>query len=414
QFSSPTKRYRTGIIMRVLQVAPSLSVQLGGPTEVIVSLSKEYKKLGIISEIATTTHLVELNSNYEVGDLINYNEVDVRFFSAHLTYKEYVVSLDFTRWLWKNIRNYDLIEIHYLFTYTSSISAWFARLFKIPYIVHTMGQLDKWCLKQSYLKKAVYGTLVEKANLNNAAFIHCTAAPEAQDVRDFGAIAPILVSPLGVNPPAPIEDARFIVQEKYGIPKDRSILLFLSRIHPKKQPNLLIEAVAALENYRDVHVVFAGSGETEYESELKRQVQNLGLGDHVSFAGFVTGPAKSELLFAADIFVLPSYSENFGLAIADALAHGVSVITTRGVQIHEDIVKYKAGLVIDNNVDQLISAIETLLGDRKLRQSFSKNAKHLVQERYQWSALALSLKTEFENALCLSDNRSQCPSISNK
>ncbi|MEW5856152.1 MAG: glycosyltransferase, partial [Cyanobacteriota bacterium] len=379
--------------MKVLHVIPSVSPALGGPSQVVFNLVKALRECGVDAEIATTNDNGSALLDVPLNQRIEYQQVPVWFlprFSPPL--KEFIFSADLTRWLWQNIRNYDLINTHYLFSYPSTCAGAIARHQKVPYIVRPLGQLTPWALAQSRLKKQVYTSLIERHNLNRAAAIHCTSAGEAEDVHNFGIKTPTVTLPLGVNPPVEWPEAKQKLRHIYGIPAQTPIVLFLSRLHYKKRPDLLMQALSQLiaQNH-DFHLILAGSGEPDYVNSLQNVVASLGLASRTSFAGFVTGKDKELLLQGSDIFVLPSFSENFGVAVAEAMAAGLPVIVTPGVQIAPEIAAASAGLVVEGEVEPLTNAIKQLITSPNLRQQLSENGKRLVSSRYCWSAIGQNL-----------------------
>jgi glycosyltransferase involved in cell wall biosynthesis len=165
-----------------------------------------------------------------------------------------------------------------------------------------------------------------------------------------------------------------------GIPMQNSTdveLCFMSRLHPKKGLEILIEAVARLPEH--FHLNIYGNGEPKYELHLQKIVNEMSLTRRVKFHGFIEGAAKSEALWNASIFVLPTYSENFGIVVAEALAHSLPVITTDRAPWHE-IEEYNCGAIIRPSVDELVEAIVLVAAQKK--SILGKNARQLVIDRY--------------------------------
>lgn len=383
--------------MKVLQVIPSISPQMGGPTQAVLNLVKALRQAGVDTEIATTNDNGSTLLDVPLYQRIEFQEVPVWFFPrVSSRMKDFIFSPDLTYWLWQHIQDYDLVETHYLFSYAPSCAAAIARWYRIPYIVRSIGQLSPWALAQSRRKKQVYSWLIERHNLNHAAAIHCTSTGEAEDVRNFQVNTPLFTLPLGVNTPDFLADAKQKLRHIYGISPETPVVLFLSRLHYKKRPDLLLMALYRLveQNY-DFHLIIAGSGEAEYETELKNLAASLGIAQQISFAGFVIGEDKDLLLQGSDMFVLPSFSENFGIAVAEAMAVGLPVILTPGIQIAPDVAAAKAGLVVEGEVEPLAEAIAKLLKSPNLRQQLGENGKQLVKQQYSWNAIAQNLASVY-------------------
>ena len=147
--------------------------------------------------------------------------------------KEFLFSKALTRWLWQHLPDYDVVDNHYLFSYAPTCAAAIAHHHRIPYTSRTMGQLSPWALAQSHRKKQLYAGLIQRRQLNQAAAIHVTAAGESSDVRRFGIKTPIIHLPLGVTSPAPNTNAQQQLRQRYALPEDSKVLLFLSRLHYK-------------------------------------------------------------------------------------------------------------------------------------------------------------------------------------
>ena len=267
--------------------------------------------------------------------------------------------------------------------------------------------MTPWALEQSKFKKKIYTSLIERRNLNSAAAIHCTTEEEAQNVRDFGIKNPTFTVPLGVEISPSIVNAKTKLRNLYKISSETPILLFLSRINYKKRPDLIIQALAeiAKEN-KNFYLIIAGSGELEYVNKIKNLVKHYNLEDYVSFAGFVTGEDKDLLLQGSDIFLLPSFSENFGIVVAEAMIAGLPVITTPGVQIAPEIAKAEAGIIVKGETIELQNAISLLLSNPKLRNKLGNNGKKFASICYSWNTIGQQLIKIYEEIIKNKKNRS--------
>ncbi|MGL5836555.1 MAG: glycosyltransferase [Waterburya sp.] len=374
--------------MKVLHVIPSLSPALGGPTQVALKIVRAIRHQGIDAEIVTTNHDHDNNLDLTLNQLIEYEGVPVWFLPVDYALKEYLFSAALTRWLWQRISNYDLLDNHYLFSYVPTCAAAIARHQKIPYTVRTQGQLTPWALKQSPIKKQLYTSLIERRNLEQAAAIHCTTLQEEQDLRNFGIKTPAITLPLGVQLETPIANAKSKLRQLYQLPGDCLIVLFLSRLHPKKRPDLLIDAFQQVASqHSNSHLLMAGSGETDYLAYLQQLGTQKQLGNRITFTGLITGHKKNILLQGADIFALPSYSENFGIAVAEAMASGLPVIVTPGVQIAPEISTAQGGIIVNDRAE-LITALTQLLESPRMRSHLSQNAMELAKNQYNWDSIA--------------------------
>lgn len=386
--------------MKVLHVLPSLSYKLGGPTQAALNIVRGLRSLEIDAEIATTNDDEAELLNVPVGQRIDYEGVPAWFFPRLARLKAFIPSIGLTQWMVSRLGEYDIVHNHYLFCYSTTVGAKLAHYYKIPYISRTIGQLTPWALQQSRLKKQVYSRLIERSTLNRAAAIHCTTSAEAEDARRFGISAPALVLPLGVNPTATTTNAAAKLRDRYNLPSDCTIVLFLSRLHEKKRPDFLLRAFSQLApKSHGYHLLLAGSGDADYCDRLKALASNLDVANSVTFTGFVTGSDKDLLLQGSNLFALPSYSENFGIAVAEALAAGLPVVITPDVQIAPDISAAQAGLVVSDNLEAWSKALSYLLCSPDLRTQLGHNGRRLAATKYNWPTIAQKLSQSYTEIL---------------
>jgi glycosyltransferase involved in cell wall biosynthesis len=382
------------VTLQILHIIPSLSPHRGGPAAVAINLVRELNQLGAIAEICTTNDDGQGTLAVPLGRKIEYAGVPVWFFPRWQSPigrdRAFLASPQWARWLWRRIPDYDVLDTHYLFSFGSSAAAAIARWRQVPYTMRTMGQLAPWALAQSRKKKRLYSWLRERKNLNRAAVIHCTTAGEAADVRRFGVKTPTAVLPLGVQAGTLIPDAGQTLRSRYLIPENQPILLYLGRLHYKKRPDFLLDVISTI--YADFHLLLAGTtNDPAYLDQLQAHAERLGLRDRVTFTGLVTGEDKELVLQGADVFVLPSFAENFAIAVAEAMAAGLPVVVTPEVQLAPTISQAAAGLVIPAQTEAWGSAIAQLLQNPEQRQILGQNGREFAKKVFDWSAIAQQL-----------------------
>ncbi|MBW4462398.1 MAG: glycosyltransferase [Nodosilinea sp. WJT8-NPBG4] len=386
--------------MKVLHVLPSLSYKLGGPTQVALNIIRALREIEIDAEIATTNDDEAKLLDVPIGRRVNYEGVPVWFFPRLARFKAFIPSIGLTQWMVSHLRQYDIVHNHYLFCYAPTVGARLAQHYQVPYVSSTIGQLTPWALQQSRLKKQIYGRYIERSTLNRAAAIHCTTSAEAEDARQFGISAPALVLPLGVNPTVTIASAAAKLRDRYDLPSDCAIVLFLSRLHEKKRPDFLLRAFARLyPKSHGYHLLLAGSGEADYCNYLKTLTSTLDIADSVTFTGFVSGSDKDLLLQGSNLFALPSYSENFGIAVAEALAAGLPVVITPDVQIAPDISAAQAGLIVSDDLEAWVNALSQLLRSPDLSTQLGHNGQRLAAAKYSWPTIAKNLSQSYDEIL---------------
>jgi glycosyltransferase involved in cell wall biosynthesis len=257
-----------------------------------------------------------------------------------------------------------------------------------PRIVSPHGMLEPWSLNEGRWKKKAAWWLYQKTDLKSASALVATAGQEAEHIRDLGIDRPVATIPNGVDMP---EDLPSL---KISETSSRRTVLFLSRIHKKKGLLNLVEAWNRLRP-NGWRVAIAGPGENGHEAEVRRRISERGVGDDFVFVGPVKGTEKWNLYRRADLFVLPTHSENFGIVVAEALACGIPVITTRGAP-WSDLVDHECGWWIDVGADPLVEALgEATSMSAAERAAMGRRGRELVEQKYTWPRVAEALKSVY-------------------
>jgi glycosyltransferase involved in cell wall biosynthesis len=314
----------------------------------------------------------------------------------------YKCSFPFSRWAAHHVADYDLVHIHALFSHTSISAARAARRLGVPYIIRPLGVLNRWGMKhRRRFIKALSFRFIEQPLLRNAAAMHYTSHQEQIEAEQAGATAPAAVVPLGIDIhqfdrlPGPE-----VFLNRFPHAAGRPLVLFLSRLDAKKGLDQLLPAFARVHaNHPDALLVIAGSGNDDYVRAMKALALQLGLESHSVWPGFLDGQEKLSAFAAATVFVLPSYSENFGIALVEALAAGVPCLTTEGVALSEDIRPQDAGIVVRPEAKELAPALDRLLGDPALRRRLASNARRLAADRFSLEAMGAALKNLYAETL---------------
>ena len=414
--------------MRILQIVPSVSLVYGGPSQMVLGLSKALANQGVDVTILTT------DSNGDFGQPpldvpldkpVPQDGYQVRYFRCS-PFRRYKFSLDLLRWLWQHAGEFDLAHIHALFSPVSTAAATVARKQNLPYILRPLGTLDPADLQKKRRLKQVYVGLWEGANLAGAAGIHFTSEQEAKISQRFGADAPDIVIPLGVTPPEYVEtlhatslrqdglcindiinnETKVSLSTPTDVPGNVStqspILLFMSRIDPKKGLDLLIPALETLlAEGLGFHFILAGANpqDPEYERKIQQQIQASPLSSHTTITGFVEGEVKAALLQGADLFVLPSYYENFGIAVAEAMVAGTPVVISDQVHIWQEVKGAEAGWVCGCDVASLTQTLREALRDAGEQKRRGVNARDYALEHYSWDAIAQTMIEAYQQIL---------------
>lgn len=391
--------------MKVLHVIPSVSPLRGGPSEAVLQMVRALQAQGITAEIVTTNDdgagilHVPLNEWLEYPDQA---PVPIRFFPRFSpsipALREFAFSGSLALWLWQHMAEYDLVHVHAVFSAASTIAMVIARLQNVPYIVRPLGQLCHWSLQQGHHKKQLYLQLIERANLNQAQLIHFTSDQEQQEALQLGLKPPGFVLPHGLVMPPYLPNAKAQLRQYLNLPLEEPIVLFLSRLHPKKGLDYLIPALSQLQGHRFTFVL-AGNATPEYESEVQQLLQATGLIAQTRRMGFVQGETKTLLLQGADLFVLTSHSENFGIAVLEAMAHGLPVLITPGVALASLVKRSHLGWVTPLDQATITHTLQQVFDNLPLANHMGECARHLVEQHYSWHHIATHLIQQYHSAL---------------
>jgi glycosyltransferase involved in cell wall biosynthesis len=367
-------------------VIPAVGPWYGGPSVAIRGMTRALAALGAQVEVATTDANGPTRLAVPTDVPVDEEGVAYHYFGTSLP-GEWKFSWPLTRWLARNISRFDVVHVHALFSYSTIPACRLARRSGVPYVVRPLGTLAAWSLRQHAWKKRPYLALVERPHLRKAAAIHVTSDAEAEIVRALGYEHTATI-PLGVELPP---DDRTALPERRGEPLR---LLFLSRLHPKKNVDLLLDACALVEDGRSGHgweLVVAGQGDAGYVDALRAHARKLGIANRVRFVGQLEGASKAAAIGSADVFVLPSSDENFGIAAAEALAAGLPVILSDQVALAPDVLDAGAGLVVSRDARAIASAILELAADPTVRARMRVEARRLAHDQYSWERTGIQL-----------------------
>ena len=330
--------------MNLLHVIASIRAAGGGPVEAIRGLSAAHRRSG---------HTVEVASLDDPAD----SEVRAFPLPVHAlgpTASGYGYTPALLPWLRRRHARYDAVILNGLWQY-HSFAAWRAlHQTATPYYVFPHGMLDPWFKRRfpaKHLKKWLYWPWADYRVLRDARAILFTCeqekllAPQSFSLYRANAV----VTGLGTTPPPQATPAEFL--DRWPQLRDKRLLLFMGRIHPKKGCDLLLEAFAAtLAQDAAWRLVFAGPDEQGWQRELAARASALGIADRVVWTGMLRDAQKWSAFAAAEVFALPSHQENFGIAVAESLACGVPVLLSREVNIWREIEASGAGLVASDTL----------------------------------------------------------------
>lgn len=284
------------------------------------------------------------------------------------------------------VRNAHVIHLHGVWEEIQWLGAQAAVANKIPFVWAPHGMLDPWSLAQSRLKKKTYWWWRWRSLSSQAAAVHAiTRSEETLAAPMFPSSQNFIVESLGHDiprtPASPSSESREV--------------LFLSRLHSKKNVECLLEACTSPR--ADWNLCIAGSGEDDYRRKLEAQVDLFGLGQRVRFTGDLRGAHKTAAWRGAAVFCLPSHQENFGIVVIEALAAGLPVLLSPAVGVAEDLSELPYVRVIDGGADEWDRAIRSVLDDAELRQLARVAGPSFVQERFSWDRIGKRWAAHYAN-----------------
>jgi len=296
----------------------------------------------------------------------------------------------------------DVVHVHGIWTPQNSQVVALARQQGKPHVISCRGMLDDWCMRQKRLKKLIYLRFAGGADiLNTARLVHCTAQGELrQSAKWFpGSTGVVIPNLLNLAPYAPLPGPERARARFPQLARAEPVVLFLSRLHPKKGVEHLIEAARILRDRGRPHqVLIAGTGSQDYERMLRSLAGRLGVNPLVSFVGMVTGADKVSLYEASDVFALPTSQENFGFVFYEALAAGCPVITTRGVDTWPELSEAGAA-IIDQDARQLADAIDRMTYNREERAQRGSTGRAWVLQNLDPTRIVQAYEQFYERAL---------------
>lgn len=371
--------------LKVVQVVASVNRDVGGPATSVPMLASSLQRIGVDCPLAAIDD-PELGLPLPI-DGLRYVGVPADALARRL--RGWSPALAHTVSQLVNT-GADIVHNHGLWMFPNLYARRAATRAKVPLVISPRGMLDAWSLEQSAWKKALVWRAFEHGNLRAAAAFHATSEAEAAAIRALGLGQPIAVIHNGVDPPrrggVP---GRGLLEQRFPELLGSRWLLFLSRLHPKKGVADLLHAWRAIEaSHADWRLVIAGPDLDGYGEAMRTLARELGLGARTTFTGMLSGDDRACALGNADLFVLPTHSENFGIVIAEALAHGVPAITTKAAPWAR-LQQENCGWWIEDDEGQLGPALEFAmrLGKAELG-AMGARGREMVARSLSWDRVA--------------------------
>lgn len=379
--------------MRVLHIMPSMDPVFGGPVAAIHVMARGLQEAGVDVDIVTVHPQARSKSSIEES------RVGLHWRSFPVQLPGYGVSMPLGRWLRKHVREYDLVHVHGVFSFSSLIAQREARRADVPYVVRPFGVLNRWGMerRKAWLKRLIFQWL-EKPVMDCAQALHFTSEEEAADVARLKIKAPGHVIPLGLDlsPYEQLPPARLFESCFPDFKADKTVL-FLSRIDVKKGLDVLLPAFKkVLSKIGGVKLIIAGDGDQSLLADLKLEAERLGIADSILWTGFLSGDVRLAAMAKATLFCLPSRSENFGMALLEAMASGVPCVSTDQVALCVEAAREDAVCMTSVDVEPVAEALISLLQDEQRRRELAFRAREYAASHHSMAAVAGRLKTFYE------------------
>lgn len=377
--------------MKVLHVIPTMAASTGGPTAVTLHLCRALSTLDVSCTIFTTdvasTSTAKPTSWGITSEQLppHADEVEIRFFPIRAP-RSWWYSPELSSALNRNVGNFDVVHIHALYLFPQFAAGRACRAANIPYVVSPHGALEPYLRNRNRGRKHLTDWLWQRKMLDSAALVYTTSEREAQLARAAGIKAPIIEGPFGANL-TPFMDA-YANRAELITSKSSTILLNHGRIDPKKGLDTLIRAMPkVLSNFPDVQLKLVGPDDIGLGIELDQLAEQFNVSNAVTRIGPLTGQDLAEQVASADLWILPSKGENFGVAVAEAMAAGVPVIATNVVDLAAMAAESDAAVIAQDDPEAFADAIIALLADPKRAALIAERGRAFASQ-YDWSAIA--------------------------
>ena len=376
--------------MKVLHVIPAVAPRYGGPSQAVIEMCLALRQTGLEVDLCTTDADGDGHLAVELDKPTVYRGVRTHFFRRDWS-EAFKFSRSLQRWLEENVAQYDIVHIHAVFSHATHAAARACRRYQIPYIVRPLGTLEPWSMQQKRSRKVLAWRLFFRRVLREAVAVHYTTEQEQQLTERSLNLDKGIVIPNGVDEALLTVESVGKFRGQYGIPAGAPVILALSRLHPKKGVNLLLEAFLTLRAKGKLaawHLVIAGDGEPHYVEELKKIAHGTGVEAAVHWTGWIEGDAKFAALAEADLFALSSFQENFGIGAVEAMACATPVLLSRQVGLASEVLTAKAGWVVNLDAAGLRDGLLEATSAPPELLARGVAARALVRSRFTWPRIA--------------------------
>jgi len=380
--------------VRILHVIPAYypAVRYGGPIRSSRGLCAALARRGHEVHVFTTSVDGPVDLDVPLDRAVAVDDVQVRYFAVPAA-RRLCWSPGMGRQLARDVPGFDIVHLHSTYLWPTLKAARRAEAAGVPYLLSPRGMLMRDAIAgRNPLIKRAWIQLAERRTLQRAAALHVTAEAEARETAELGlTLPPVECIPNGIDIP---ESPESLACGPYATLR-RPFALFLSRINWKKGLDRLIRA---WRDVPDLDLVIAGNDEEDYTPGLRTLAAETGVAARVHFIGAVDDRYKWALYQSAALFVLPSYSENFGNVVVEAMAMGCPVVISEAVGLAPFVREHDAGRVVSGEPGALATEIRALAGDAALRTRLGSNGRRATDTFLKWDGVAAQMEAAYERA----------------
>jgi glycosyltransferase involved in cell wall biosynthesis len=376
-------------LMKILHVIECFDRECGGPPPVVDGMCEALRQRG---------HEVTLFAPKSADPYVTPDSVSYRLRLFDVAFRPFAISFSMMNAL-RDIKAFDLVHIHMVFRFPQAAAAHFARKFNVPYCIQPHGALVDYVYNnpKRRFSRHLFARTVEARNIAGSAAMIFTATNELENARKIGFTPPrSFIVPVGINAAdleKDIDCGPFL--KKYGL-EGREVLLWMGRLTAKKALDVVIGAFNRISLRRpEATLVLVGPDNEGLGPTVRRWVQEAGLENRVIFTGMLKGDEKHQAFRAASVFIFPSYAENFGVVMLEAMAAGCPLIISRGIDVWQEIEATGAAFVVNSDVTEVADATCSILDDSARRALMGQAGKKGIY-RFDWSRVGDELEGAYQ------------------
>ncbi len=367
------------------------------------NLFRALSRLGVDISVYTT------NANGHGGVLsvpikipVDVGGVKVSYFPSTLRASSVWDSRSMIKALKRSINDFDIVYISAIWQWIGIAAGRIAKKAGIPYVVGTHGSFDRILMENGKIKKMVFWKIFLSSMVKSSRAIHYTTVYERSQSISLSRHHPNFIVPNCMsNESFEIKNnLRNKYRRDYGIPVSVPVITNIGRPDPKKRYDLILKSFKIIQNtFSEARLLLVGPTDNDYATTMMKTADDLKISSHVIWAGFREGDELKACYTAADVFLLPSMDENFGMVVTEAMAAGLPVVVTKFVGVSKDVAINNAGIVAELNEEEIANEIICLFKDPVRLNILRENAKRAAFELYRDEKVASLMLQAFQDVL---------------